>query len=99
MSESASIPATPATTRTPNSGARPELHVRVARAAIPTAPTTPPAVPRTVIPPELPRGTRAQVVMTRGGKGENAPISVAHVSAVAAASAPAAALQDPNRAA
>src|SRR5437763_13505265 len=52
------------------------------------APATPPADPSAVIPPEAPLVTRAPLVISRGGNGENDPISVAQVSAVAAASAP-----------
>src|SRR5256885_7365238 len=40
--------------------------------------------------PDAPRVTRAPVVISRGANGEKAPSSVAHVSAAAAASAPAA---------
>jgi len=63
------------------------------------APTRPPAVPSGVIPPDTPRGTARRLVIRRGGVGENAPISVAQVSAVAAASAPANAGQLPASAA
>src|SRR5437667_5077583 len=70
-----------------------------ASAAITSAPTTPPAVPLAVIPPDAPRLTRAPVVMRRGANGEKAPSSVAQGSAAAAASAPGATHQAPNSAA
>src|ERR1043166_6862148 len=59
----------------------------------------PPTVPTSVIPPSVPADTRAQLVISRGGVGEWVPISVAHVSAFAAASAPANHSQLPARAA
>src|SRR2546422_2689134 len=98
-SESASVPATPAPTRTADPGAAPRGSTTKARAAIAIAPATPPAVPSAVIPPDAPRVTGSQVVKSRGGTGENEPISVAQVSAAAAAIAPAAAGQEPARAA
>jgi hypothetical protein len=48
--------------------------------------------PSTVTPPEVPCGTRFIVTMLRGTERESVPISVDHVSAVDAASAPAAAV-------
>jgi hypothetical protein len=62
-------------------------------AAIPPmsrVPAAVPAVPRGVIPPERPWRTTAHVVTRRGGLGLQRPSSVPHVSAVAAAIAPAA---------
>src|SRR5262245_3120497 len=53
------------------------------------APAIPPAVPSSVIPPSVPAATVVQFVIKRGGVGEWLPISVAQVSALAAASAPA----------
>src|SRR5690242_19203730 len=85
------MPATPAAATTSH-GAGPSAAASV---AIITAPAMPPAVPRVVIPPDVPAGTGAPVVRSRGGMGENAPISVAQVSAVAAARAPANAGQPP----
>ena len=63
------------------------------------APSTPPAVPGGVMPPDAPRGTGTQLVMSRGGVGEKTPISVAQVSAVAAARPPAKTGHQPARAA
>src|SRR5439155_12476424 len=98
-SESASMPATPAPVRVANPGATPRGASACASHAITRAPATPPSVPRAVIPPDVPRVTRRPEVMRRGGKGEKAPTSVAHVSAAAAAMAPLAALHAPNSAA
>src|SRR5439155_8646189 len=98
-SESAAIPAKPAPTKTADPGATPRGPTAKASAAIATAPATPPAVPSAVIPPDAPRVTRSHVVTSRGATGEHEPISVAQVSAVAAAIAPAAAGQEPARAA
>jgi len=58
-------------------------------AAINTAPARPPALPSNVIAPDRPDGTTFQVVINRGGLGLSNPISVAQVSAVEAAIAPA----------
>src|SRR2546422_4002185 len=58
-----------------------------------------PTLFRSLIPPDVPRDTRSPVVISRGGHGENEPISVAQVSALAAARAPAAAGQAPASAA
>src|SRR6266566_9800990 len=94
-SESNSIPRTPATTTaTATLGSN-----RKANAAIKAAPAIPPTVPTSVIPPSVPAGTGLPVVISRGGLREYRPISVAHVSAVAAASAPANAAQLPASAA
>src|SRR5207302_312240 len=98
-SESASMPATPAPVTVANPGAAHRGPNTWASQAIVAAPATPPSVPSAVIPPDVPRVTRRPDVMRRGGKGENAPISVAHVSAAAAAIAPAAAAHAPNSAA
>src|SRR6267142_784369 len=68
-------------------------------AAISPAPTTPPAVPRSVIPPSVPAGTGVPLVIRRGGVRECLPISLAQVSAVAAAIAPANPAQLPAKAA
>src|SRR5207253_8755065 len=80
-------------------GAAPRGANTYANQAMVTAPATPPSVPRAVMPPEVPRATRRPEVRSRGGKGEKAPISVAHVSAAAAAMAPAAAVHAPSSAA
>jgi hypothetical protein len=97
-SESISMPATPATATTAPSlsPCGPTIQVKPPMTA---APSTPPAVPKKVIPPLAPVATEAPVVMRRGGAEERVPISVAHVSAAAAASAPANAGQDPSSAA
>src|SRR5437879_1092828 len=97
--ESASMPAKPALTRVANPGATPRGASETTSPAISVAPATPPSVPSAVIPPEVPRVTRRQDVTRRGGRGEKAPISVAQVSAAAAATAPAAADHDPSSAA
>ncbi len=55
------------------------------------APATDAMIPVTVTPPEVPRGTTFIERMLRGIERESVPISVAHVSAVEAASAAAAA--------
>src|SRR3989475_467292 len=90
-SESATIPATPAPAiSAADPGAAPWGRKASASRAIITAPAAPPSEPKTVIPPDVPRGTCRPLVMSRGAKGEKAPISVAQVSAAAAASAPAA---------
>src|SRR5258708_39649867 len=89
------MPAMPATATTTH-GTGPSV---VASVAISSPPPTPPAVPSTVIPPDVPAGPGAPVVPSRGATGENAPISVAQVSAVAAARAPANAGQPPANAA
>src|SRR5207248_8666653 len=98
-SESASIPATPAPVRVANPGATPRGARACASHAITSAPATAPIVPRAVMPPDVPRVTRRPDVMRRGAKGEKAPISVAQVSAAAAAIAPAAAVHAPSSAA
>src|SRR5205807_4080735 len=63
----------------------------VADQPIKRAPAAAAAVPHGVIAPEVPWGTLRQVVINRGGARLQRPNSVAHVSAVAAAMAPAAA--------
>src|SRR5207237_3600671 len=99
-SESTNIPATPApATSAADPGAVPRGVSTRANQAMTTAPATPPSVPSAVIPPDVPRVTRRPEVRRRGGMGESAPISVAHVSAAAAAIAPAAADHAPNSAA
>jgi hypothetical protein len=60
------------------------------------APATAAALPAPVIAPDVPASAGRPVVIMRGGALLSTPISVAHVSAVAAASAP---VQAENRAA
>src|SRR5713226_203746 len=62
---------------------------RLASSAIPAAPTHPASVPRQVTAPDWPRATIWPVVRSLGGEAASKPISVAHVSAVDAAIAPA----------
>ena len=93
--ESTSMPTTPARAmvnapRCPNPYDSP---------AINPAPAIPPVVPRSDTPPSVPVGTGFPVVINRGGVLECLPISVAHVSAVAAANAPANNTQAPATAA
>ncbi len=52
------------------------------------APMKKPEVPRAVTPPDLPTGTFSNVIISLGSLGEKMPISVPHVSAVAAANDP-----------
>src|SRR6267143_1115848 len=84
--ESASMPTMPAT-------ATPAVNqpgcANPASTAINPAPATPPIVPRSVIPPSVPAETERPLVIRRGGVRECLPISLAQVSAVAAARAPA----------
>ena len=54
-----------------------------------SAPAISASVPGNVIPPESPAATGRNVRIERGGRRASVPISVAHVSAVAAAYAPA----------
>lgn len=87
-SESSSMPDTPArvTIAAPRASVSPVAH---AVAAMTAAPSRPPEVPRTVMPPEVPGATFAPLVMSRGGVALRPPISVDQVSAAAAATAPA----------
>ena len=52
------------------------------------APTTEAASPGKVTPPDVPGGSAFRETIDRGGRPASVPISVAHVSDVAAASAP-----------
>src|SRR5947208_2571919 len=100
--ESATMPNTPAAVPVANPAAMltvPRGATSCASPAMSAAPTTPPADPSTVIPPEVPRDTSAPVVISRGGTREKDPISVAQVSAVAAAKAPVATAHMPASAA
>lgn len=65
-----------------------------ARSAMNAAPARDAASPRSVMPPEVPVGTTFMERMLRGFELERAPTSVAHVSAVDAARAAAAAAGD-----
>src|ERR1700678_3112717 len=85
IAESASDPAMPAKTTGAN-GATP---VADAHNATTAAPAIEAPVPAAVIPPDKPVATRRNVKIERGGWEDNTPISVAHVSAAAAANAPA----------
>src|SRR5206468_4086349 len=88
--ESATMPNTPAAVPVANPAAMltvPRGATSCASPAMSAAPTTPPADPSTVIPPEVPRDTSAPVVISRGGTREKDPISGAQVSAVGAAAA------------
>ena len=51
-------------------------------------PTNTPEVPRAVMPPDVPVGTAEKVSILLGWTFDKMPISVPHVSAVAAASEP-----------
>ena len=62
---------------------------RNAITAMNTAPISPAPSPRVVIPPDVPAGTVFHVTIERGAAADDIPASVAHVSAVAAAIAPA----------
>lgn len=62
-----------------------------APAATNNAPLTPPSVPANVTPPDVPGRTRFHVMIETGSRLLNVPISVAQVSALAAARDPAAA--------
>ena len=98
--ESISIPIIPAATiHAADRGAMSLGSKILATPAIAPAPANPPPIPRSEIPPDVPLGTGRPVVSSRGGVGENAPISVAQVSAAAAASAPAATVHCPHSAA
>lgn len=61
--------------------------------AIIKAPKIPPSVPFRLIPPSVPACTSLNVVILQVFPGFRVPISVAHVSAVAAANAPKAAIK------
>src|SRR5882762_2998979 len=97
--ESASMPATPAATSVTNPGAMPRGERPCVSPAMTAAPATPPSVSNAVMTPDVPRVTLFPEVMRRGANGEYAPISVAHVSAAAAAMAPAAPAHEPSNAA
>src|SRR5687768_2451272 len=85
--ESAVVPAIPPATApaTAPSG-HPLIHASNATNA---APASPPALPSNVTPPDVPVGSGRPVVIDRGELSARVPISVAHVSAAAAARAPA----------
>jgi hypothetical protein len=63
----------------------PPVEVATAQRAIQAAPATSAAVPQPVIPPERPVAISRPVKIDRGAPRASVPISVPHVSAVAAA--------------
>jgi len=85
--ESKSAPSKPAKEMIPNPLQLPPVGVSMeARMAMKIAPPAAEIVPRNEIAPDVPRSTGFQEVITRGRDGLSTPSSVAHVSALTAAS-------------